>query len=265
VRGNDLDRQLFPPGDMARLEWCLRSASRVITVSHDLARKVRVLVNREAVVVPNAVDTSTFQPAAKPVQLAERYAIRPEELVLVFSGELRAKKGLRFLLEALRQVLVWQPARLLIIGEVRPKDRGEYTRTASIDPAVEPHITLTGHLTAARDVAQHLLLGDVFLLPSLWDGMPNSLLEAMAAGVPVIASDAGGIPEVVHDGVSGFLVPRTHLHRLADRIEELLSLSGAHRAALTSAARQTVLAHHSLAAEEARLAAILAELPSSRS
>src|SRR5205823_6026447 len=69
VRGNDLDRLLFPPGDFARLEWCLRSCDRIVTVTADLAAKVRAVVDRRAVVIPNAVDTTLFHPGPKPADL----------------------------------------------------------------------------------------------------------------------------------------------------------------------------------------------------
>ncbi len=88
---------------------------------------------------------------------------------------------------------------------------------------------MTGHLERREEVADHLRLGDIFLMPSLWDGMPNSVLEAMAAGLPIIASDAGAIPELLTDGSSGVLVPKTHLHLLSQSVDELLAMSEAAR------------------------------------
>ena len=264
VRGNDFDRQLFPPGDLARLEWCLRQATRLVAVSADLAAKVRCLVEREPLVLPNAVDTDLFHPAPRPVGLAESLGLLGEEVVLGFSGELRAKKGLPFLLEALVAVRQQVPARLLVIGAVRGNDQGEFER-ACVGLGLEGAVSVTGHLDRPADVARHLVLCDVFLLPSLWEGMPNGLLEAMACGVPVVASDAGGIPEVLSDGVNGVVVPRTHLHQLGRHILALLGLPEQGRQALTRAARQTVLDRHSLPVEQARLAALLAELPSNSS
>lgn len=257
VRGNDLDRLLFPPGDFARLRWCLESASQIVTVTADLAAKVEALVGRTAQVVPNSVDASIFTPGEKPADLLERYAIRPEEVVLVFSGELRAKKGLVFLIHALRELAQRRPVRLVVIGEVRPKEQGDYQTALASTPELANHITITGHIPHAHEVARHLRLADVFLLPSLWEGMPNGLLEAMAAGVPVLASDAGGIAEVLVDRESGFVVPRTHLHHLAPRVEEILAMTGARRKLITDFARQKVLTAHSLAAEEAALAKVL--------
>ncbi len=121
LRGNDLDRQLFPPGDLARLQFCLQTCTQVITVSKDLATKVRALSGRTAIVLPNVVDTAVFQPGEAPRELKEKYGIQPGELVLVFSGELRAKKGLSFLIRAFQEIRACRPARLLIIGEVARK------------------------------------------------------------------------------------------------------------------------------------------------
>lgn len=261
VRGNDLDRELFPPGDFARLEWCLRRSQLVAAVSRDLARKVEVLSGRSAMVLPNAVDPTVFQPGPRSAALADRYALAPDETVLGFSGELRAKKGLPFLLLAFRELLERQPARLLLIGEVRNQDRGEFERL-TVDSAVRDRLIVTGHLANPAEVAEHVRLADVMLFPSLWEGMPNSLLEAMACGVPVIASDAGAIPEIIVDGVNGMLLPRTHLHLMAQRIDELLAMPGDSRQTRVEAARQTILQHYSPEAEAQRLEALLNQLGS---
>ena len=77
----------------------------------------------------------------------------------------------------------------------------------------ENRVLVTGQLATPADVNQHLQLCDVYLQPSLWDGMPNALLEAMAAGCGCIASDAGGIPEIIAPGVDGIVLPRWQLHR----------------------------------------------------
>lgn len=259
VRGNDLDKELFPPGDFARLLWCLKKSQLVITVSQDLADKVESLADRKAAVLPNSVDDQLFTPGPRPADLMERYQLPSGELILGFSGELRAKKGLPFMLQAFREILARQPARLLIIGEVRGQDRGEFERLLA-DDEVRSRVVITGHLEDPADVARHLRLPDVMLFPSLWEGLPNSLLEAMATGVPVIASDAGAIPEVVTDGVNGMLLPRTHLHLLAERIDELLSMPGDSRRALVEAARRHVSEFHSPAAESNRLATLLGDI-----
>lgn len=257
IRGNDFDRQIFPPGDLARLQWCLGNCSEIVTVSADLARKVSAFSGRKSRVLPNVVDTGLFRPGEARNDLKEQYGISPDELVLLFSGELRAKKGLKFLMQAFRDTLVRRPARLLVVGEVRGRDLGEFERHLADDTDAAAHVTVTGALSDAQDVAHHLQLADVCLVPSLWDGLPNSLLEAMASGVPVVASDAGAIPELITDGVSGWLVPKTHLHQLADRIDAVMAMPGARRQTIVDAAREHVCRYYSPAVEESNLRQLL--------
>lgn len=240
VRGNDLDRQVFPPGDFSRIQWCLDRASEVVAVSEDLGKKIRTLSKRQPFVLRNVVDTTVFSPGERPTDLVEEYSIRNEETVVVFSGELRAKKGTPFLLRAFDEVRKRRPARLLILGAVRSGDRGEFERLVVSIGDAKADIIQTGHIEDRTEVARHLQLGDVFLLPSLWDGMPNSLLEAMAAGVPVVASDAGAIPEVIKDGVTGLLVPKTHLHHMSERVDALFAMPSNQRQGMVDAARACV-------------------------
>jgi glycosyltransferase involved in cell wall biosynthesis len=256
IRGNDFDRQLFPPGDFTRLSWCLQNCQQVITVSQDLARKIEVVAGREAIVLPNSVDLDCFQPGVKDPLLIAQYGLQPDELVIGFSGELRAKKGLSFLLDAFRRLAAERAVRLLVIGEVRPGDLGEFER-GLVDESVRSRVIMTGHLPDPADVARHLRLADVMVIPSLWDGMPNSVLESMAVGVPVIGSDAGAIPELIEDGVTGLLIPRSHLHQLPDKIHQLMRMDRNEVTAIIRAARSLVASNHSPAAERERLQTIL--------
>ena len=210
ARGNDVDRLMFPPGDFARLTWTLQHAGVVTVVSHDLARKVRLLVDRvdQVEVIPNVVDPETFSPGRAEPSLRSALKIATDEVILGFCGELRHKKGLPFLLSALREVREVRPACLLVIGEVRAREATIISTFSAEYPDSAARIVLTGPLDEPKDVARHLRLCDVVLLPSVWDGMPNALLEAMACARPVLASDSGGIPEVIEHGVSGLMLPR---------------------------------------------------------
>jgi glycosyltransferase involved in cell wall biosynthesis len=92
------------------------------------------------------------------------------------------------------------------------------------------------------DVPQILAALDVFVLPSLWEGMPNAILEAMAAGLPVVATAVGGTPEVVADGKTGLLVPSHNPAAMAEAMERLLrSPDLRHR--MGQAGREQVLQH----------------------
>ncbi len=164
VRGNDVDRQMLPPGDLSRLNWSLRNATQVVAVSMDLAAKVKTISDVTAQVLPNSVDAQIFSPGDPNQELRDKYKISPDQLVLVFSGELRAKKGLPMLIECYRQLAIKRPTKLLIIGDVRAKELGRFQKeTAGLDDA-KRDIACTGHLPEFADVVEHLRLGDVSVL-----------------------------------------------------------------------------------------------------
>ena len=261
ARGNDIDRLMFPPGDFARLMWTLTRATLITSVSNDLAKKIRVLLGRDAncAVLPNSVDAEVFCPATddRPNDLRRELGIAPNETLLGFCGELRQKKGLPFLLAAFSTVQRVRPCRLLIIGSVRPREQAQLTEYSSDHPDAMANIRVTGEIESAQEIACHLQACDLILQPSVWDGMPNSVLEAMACGGVVLASDAGGIPEVIDHGTSGFLVPRQELARLGDAILEILRLPDEVLEAVRLAARRRIVDNFTLDDETERLKALL--------
>ena len=264
ARGNDVDRLMFPPGDFSRLLWTVQRATLVSCVSRDLARKIELLLGgtSEIMVLPNVVDTDLFTPVAPPgtAELRATLGIHPEEIVLGFCGELRHKKGLPHLFSALHEVRKTRPACLLVIGEVRPREQAHITTFAVENPRDAERILVTGHLEAQADVARHLHLCDVTLQPSVWDGLPNAVLESMACGKLVVASDAGGIPEAVEHGVQGFLIPKMQLHRLGEAIGEVLDLPETDRVAIASAARKRMESSFHSEVEAARLEVLLSRV-----
>jgi glycosyltransferase involved in cell wall biosynthesis len=251
IRGNDLDRDMYPPGDFARLMWTLENAASISAVTKDLAAKVAALCGRRDVIcLSNAVDSEAFQPIADESykgDLRAKLGIAPDEVVLGFAGELREKKGLQFLLDALRRVRETRPACLLVIGEIRPSEMPRLLFG-------EHRVVVTGQLATTEEVNRHLQLADVYLQPSLWDGMPNAMLEAMAAGCFCIGSDAGGIPEIVTNGIDGIIVPRWELHRLGDVVLEWLPRD---TSAIRKAARARVVSGFHFELERRQLQQIL--------
>jgi glycosyltransferase involved in cell wall biosynthesis len=252
---------MYPPGDFARLRWTLEQATCISAVTADLARKVAALSGRNDVVgLTNAVDTGVFIPGPAPPALRGQLGIQPDEVVLGFAGELREKKGQQFLLEALRRVRELRPACLLVIGEVRPSEMPRLMQWTGPGSLADHRILVTGQLATAAEVNEHLRLLDVYLQPSLWDGMPNALLEAMAAGRLAIGSDAGGIPEIVTDGVNGVIVPRWQLHRLGDVVLELLARTDDERTRMRQFARERVQQDFGFHQERRQLQQILGRL-----
>jgi L-malate glycosyltransferase len=264
VRGNDIDREMFPPGDFARLQWTLQQANVITAVSADMARKIQRLSGRDDVVVlKNAVDTDIFcRYSQNPlgVNLKESLGIAADEVVLGFCGELREKKGQQFLLNALTTVRKQRSACLLIVGEVRSSSESMLQSYTAEFPENAQRIIVTGHLPNSGDVAQYLQLCDVYLQPSLWDGMPNGLLEALACGCCCIASDAGGIPEVISHGENGFMIPRYQLHKLGEAVLECLGMTEDERKKIGKMARDRIEREHSINQEKLLLETVVNRL-----
>ena len=256
ARGNDLDRTVFDPGQAGAILWTLANAGAVTAVSTDLARRARALSGREVRVIPNGVDAGLFAPAARETELTARF--RAGEAPLVgFVGEARHKKGLGILLPAFgRAVAAGSPAHLLLVGGARP----EAAEMVAVFQARQPQVPVS----VVPQVAHHRLpawynLLDILVLPSLRDGLPNALLEGMACGRAVIASRAGGIPDVVDHGENGWLVPPGDEAALAAALAALLARPD-ERAALGRAARATVTEKFTPAAELAANLALYADL-----
>ncbi len=154
----------------------------------------------------------------EPIDLHEKYKL-PHGFQVVFSaGRLDHQKGFDLLVEVARkakdQGLKWQ---IVIAGEGKLKD--ELNAKAS-EKGVSDRIHLIGF---TNQVAAHIRGADIFVLPSRYEGMPNALLEAMAMGKASVATSVNGAPELVEEGVSGFLVASENVDQLFTKINELLT------------------------------------------
>ncbi|MCQ3937134.1 MAG: hypothetical protein DPW18_08820 [Chloroflexi bacterium] len=268
IRGNDIERAAFDPSKFSHVMYALQYASAVTTNASVLAKKAKAFVDREIKVVPNGVDTERFKPMERNEALAQsvlesdgllspsrEQAPRVQSLLLPsreqppgvqmpvigFVGELREKKGLSSLLSGYAQFTKKMPASLLIVGEVRDGEDKKFFdefRAANL----RLPITVTGHVPH-NDLPAYYSLMDVFIHPSLRDGMPNAILEAMACGKPVIAAPVGGALDVIQDGVNGFFVNANDAEGLAEKMLEVLS-QPAKREAVGRSAREAVLSQY---------------------
>ena len=194
--------------------------AHMVAVSHDLRRflEVRVGIARKRIaVVHNGVDL--VEPASfdQIQQLRGELEISTNEFVIGIVGSLYPVKGHACLFRALKTVLAQRPrTRLLVIGGGGLDHTLERTaRELGIEQAVS-------FLGFRDDVPRLLPLLDLFVLPSLSEGLSIAVLEAMSAGVPVIASRVGGNPEIVLDRETGYLIPPESPAELASSILELI-------------------------------------------
>jgi glycosyltransferase involved in cell wall biosynthesis len=243
VRGNDIERAALDPSKFSHTMYALQNASAVTANAKDLVKKARAFFNREFICIPNGLDVEHFKPMARNEGLGEALGIggktKAERIVVIgFVGELREKKGLKTLLSAYTQVNKDQTTALLIVGVVREGADKQFVEEYSLSHP-ESRIVITGYVSP-NDLPAYFSLIDVFVHPSLRDGMPNALLEAMACEKPVIATPVGGIGDVVRDCENGRIVPVHDADALANSIESLLA-DASLRQRLGQAARRTII------------------------
>ena len=133
---------------------------------------------------------------------------------------------------------------------------GEGPEEAALRSIAGPGVTFTGRV---EDIAPYLKAADLFVLPSATEGLSNALLEALAAGLAVVATDVGGARDVVEDTVGGRLVPPNDAEALAEALAALLE-GTALRAAYGRAGRERVVDEYSLVSVADRLAALYRQL-----
>jgi glycosyltransferase involved in cell wall biosynthesis len=200
------------------LRWAFRRSAATVAVSKDTRRHLESSLGvREGIVqvIPNGIPEQRGDRTATRAALG----IAPDELLLLSVGNLTPRKAHAVLLEALIQLdrrgenLRW---RLAIAGEGPERLRLENTiREAGLAARV--------HLLGSRtDVPDLQAAADVFVLPSLWEGLPLAILEAMFGGNVVIASDISGIPEAIEHGTHGLLTPPGDAAALADALGTVL-------------------------------------------
>ncbi|MGB5811724.1 MAG: glycosyltransferase family 4 protein [Polyangiales bacterium] len=193
---------------------------------YQTALRTRLGSSRKITYLGNGIDLDRFDPDAKAQPgLRESLGIPASAgPIIAMTGRITEEKGLGELVEA---VSILQPKfpdlHLLVIGGQLSTERDAFEQrlvTFIEDRQLTSHVTLAGF---QRDVAPLLALADVFVLPSYREGLPRSVLEAMAMQLPVVATDIRGCREAVADHVTGLLVPIKDSQRLADAIRHVLT------------------------------------------
>ncbi len=188
-------------------------------------------------VIPNFVDPTLYDRGTLPCH--KQAFLRDGEKMVVHVSNFRPVKRVRDVVKTFARISRQVPARLVLIGD--GPDRPE-----AADEAREQGVTDRVLFLGKQDsVAELLACADLFLLPSSNESFGLVALEAMASGVPVIATHAGGLPEVVEDGVTGFLAPVGGVEEMADAGASILA-DGRRWRAMSAAARQTAVERYSV-------------------
>ncbi len=238
VRGNDFDRDWFEPRRFPDVHFALSQAAAVGCVTREKAEKIRKLfTGKECVWTPNSVDVSRLN--ALPSDDAAIAEIRDElaadgRRIIGLFGELKYKKRVPFFLQALRDAALMDRVSLLIVGRM-DKELHQIVE----DPVLVPH---KRHLSfrSPEQLPALYTACDYVALPSLFEGFPNVLLEAMACGSVPICSTAGAMGDVIENGVHGFLFEAENRRQARAAVTAALALDGGQLTAVKQRAAELV-------------------------
>ena len=236
VRGSDVNIYLRSTFRRAQTRWALQRAAHVITVSRALRERVIELgIPPERVsATPNGVDASRFNPLDR-ARCREELGLEPEPFLFLFVGMLRPIKNVLMLLKAFRDLPESRRrhARLVLLGEGELE--AEVQRRI-VDYQMEREVRRLPFVSHDQ-VPRWLGASDCLVLPSVMEGYPNVLVEALASGRPVIASRVGGIPEIVAEGKTGLLVDPARTASITDAMATMMDGFAFDAAAAGAAAR----------------------------
>ncbi len=198
-----------------------RSTDALVVVCQSdlaLARKHRLAAPELLVVVPNGLDSPAAGGPPPAAGLRDNLGLGQGGPIVGTVARLHRQKGIIHLLRAAPRILGASPrARIVVVGE-GPLGGDLRKRAASL--GLSGRFVFLGERDDARSI---MSLFDVFVLPSLWEGLPFVLVEAAALGRPIVATAVDGVPEVVEDGKTGVLIPPADADALADAVIGLLS------------------------------------------
>lgn len=219
IHGSDINLYPFRNGcTNLATRWALKHVGRLVTVSHRLRENVVSLAGPlEVDVIHNGADPTKFMPRCKK-ECRRELNLPAERTILLFVGNLVGVKGVEFLLHAFAR-LGHVDAMLYLVGDGHLRQAlDSLANTLSIRGSTvfvgrRPHEEIPLWLSAA----------DCLIMPSLSEGFPTLLPEAMLCRIPIVATDVGGIPELLSHGKNAWMVPRGDVTALARGIETMLS------------------------------------------
>jgi lipopolysaccharide/colanic/teichoic acid biosynthesis glycosyltransferase/glycosyltransferase involved in cell wall biosynthesis len=221
-----------PRSLLIAIEWFLgRFTSGFMFVSAEDSRTgIRtgiVPAKSRSLVIFNGVDLNAFSPRETCLEntrsFKRKLGIDDATPVVGIVARIVREKGYREFLEMACRVVRKRKAVFLVVGDTLPSDRDQFGESFKKEVAkagLAPHFLFAGQTNL---VADHLRIMDMFVLPSHREGFPRSIVEAMSAGLPVVATDIRGCREAVVHGKTGLIVPPKNGKALADAVEHLLA------------------------------------------
>lgn len=213
VRGSDVKTGLRNKLFKKILKFVFKNADKITTVSEDLRDDIIQLgINKNKIImIPNGVDSNIFKKRDKKI-IRKKLAIDFNKKIILFVGHLIKEKGVGYLINAMSYL---KDSQLLLIGE--GADENIFKNQSS----KLKNILFLG-TKSQEELAHYYNAADVFVLPSFSEGRPNTVLEAMASETAIIATDVGGIPELINNK-TGLLIKPKNTPDIVNSVNKLLN------------------------------------------
>lgn len=254
IRSNVSDLQR----SSARQRLLRHTIHRFLAINHEIAADLEHMgfPAEQITYLPNGIDVHDFAPSDRPKgEIRRRLGLPAEAPIVAYTGRLRQVKNLLPLLEGIAQLSTGFPDLHLVLAGDGPERPMLQRRTQELN--LTNWITFAGDV---RDVRPYLHAADLFVLPSLKEGLSNSMLEAMACGLPVVATAVGGAPDLIQSGENGLLLsPMPSPDEIAEALRPLLA-DAAWRRAMGQRARQTIVEQCAFEVVGERILALYREL-----
>ncbi|MDM8554072.1 glycosyltransferase [Desulfococcaceae bacterium HSG7] len=230
-----------------KLEFLQNDNLTIVTPSNWLAdciKNSRIFKNSRVEVIPNALETDIFKPLDK-TKAKNKIGLKKETITLLFCADIvdEKRKGFATFIAAIKRCMANRDFKKLV-----NEDKIKLVCLGSMESISDftdiPFYSI-GHIDSDKEINMIYNAADIFILPSLEDNLPNTVLEAMSCGVPVVAFDIGGLPDMIEDGVTGRLAPAGDEGQLSEMILALI-FNAQLRETMSHACRQTAVSRYAL-------------------
>jgi len=196
----------------------MRFPDKVIVLSEDLKSEFTSLIRHEKLVaIENIVNTSFFYDCQERRRLKDLYS-RKEQIIILYIGRLSESKGIWDFLESIQLIVAQgKKVKLVLAGLAENEDEEVKIKAYCAKPPFKNHVVFLGIIDGERK-SKVLLNSDIFVLPTRNDNTPNALLEAFAAGLPVVSTKVGQIPYMLEDEINGYIVDPGDSKQLAEKL-----------------------------------------------
>jgi len=202
------------------IRWVMNRSDLNLVTSNQMRNELVAQGVKNVQVWQKGIDTHVFHPKFKSNEMRNRLSNgHPEDPLLIYVGRMGAEKNLKLLKPILEKI---PNARLALVGKGPELE--------SLKDVFKGTNTVFTGLMQGEELSQAFASGDVFIMPSESETLGFVVLESMASGVPVVAARAGGIPDLIHDGVDSFLVEPRNVNAFVRRIKQLLEDKEYHQA-----------------------------------